>query len=96
MLLAIRTRRLSIFKHPPLFRKTTRNVFLFPAVAFALAIAFFFNYIPEFQQKLDTATVPVAHWFLPVGFGVAIVLLDEGRKYLVRTWPGGIIAKISW
>ncbi|KIE01664.1 ATPase, P-type, transmembrane domain protein, partial [Metarhizium majus ARSEF 297] len=39
-LMATRTRRLSIFQHPPLFNKKTQNLYLFPAIVFALAMAF--------------------------------------------------------
>ena len=95
-LLAVRTRRLSLIQHPPLFRKATRNIYLFPAIAFALAIAFFFNYIPKFQQVLGTAQVPVIQWFLPLSFGMGVLLLDETRKWTVRRWPGGVTAKLAW
>ena len=95
-LLAVRTRRLSLIQHPPLFRKATRNIYLFPAIAFALAIAFFFNYVPKFQEVLATAQVPVEQWFLPLSFGMGLLLLDEARKWSVRRWPGGITAKLAW
>ena len=29
---------------------------------------------------LDTTSVPVAHYFLLMAFGIGILLLDEGRK----------------
>ncbi|KAK9334223.1 HAD-like domain-containing protein [Lipomyces starkeyi] len=35
-LMAVRTRRLSIFQMPPLFNKKTQNLYLFPAILFAL------------------------------------------------------------
>lgn len=95
-LLAVRTRRLSLLQHPPLFRKATMNIYLFPAIAFAIAITFFFNYIPKFQQVLDTAQVPVAQWFLPLSFGMGVLLLDEARKWTARRWPKGFSAKLAW
>jgi sodium/potassium-transporting ATPase subunit alpha len=95
-LLAVRTRRLSLLEHPPIFRKTTHNLYLFPAVLFAIAIAVFFNYVPSFWQVLGTARVPVANLFLPVGFGVGLLLLDEARKWAVRRWPGGFAARFAW
>ncbi|KAF2763245.1 P-type ATPase-like protein [Pseudovirgaria hyperparasitica] len=95
-LMAVRTRRLSILQHPPLFRVDTRNVYLFPAIVFALLIAVFFNYVPTFQQNLSTSTIPVAHWFLPMAFGMAILLLDEGRKFWLRKYPHSIIARLAW
>jgi sodium/potassium-transporting ATPase subunit alpha len=95
-LMAVRTRRLSILQHPPLFKKETSNRSLFPAIIFALVVAIFWLYVPKFQSVLGTTAVPVAHWFLPMGFGMGILLLDEGRKFCVRKWPKGIMAKIAW
>ncbi len=94
--MATRTRRLSILQQPPLFKKETRNWYLFPAIVFALLIAIFFLYVPKFQQQLSTAIVPVAHWFLPFAFGMAILLLDEARKWWVRKYPKGFLAKTAW
>lgn len=95
-LMALRTRRLSIFQHPPLFNKKTQNWYLFPAIVFALAIIFIFCYIPSVQNVIDSAEVPVAHWFLPMAFGVGLLCLDELRKFCVRRWPKGLLAKIAW
>ncbi|KAH7412890.1 hypothetical protein BKA64DRAFT_770708 [Cadophora sp. MPI-SDFR-AT-0126] len=95
-LLALRTRRLSIFQHPPLFNKMTQNWYLFPAMAFALVMAIFWLYVPKFQSVLGTTEVPVEHFFLPAAFGVGILLLDEGRKWAVRRWPGGMLGKCAW
>ena len=95
-LLMTRTRRLSIIQHPPLFNKRTQNVYLFPAMLFALVMAFFWLYPPPFQRVLLTAAVPVEFWFLPAGFGLALILLDEARRYTVRRWPDGLTAKIAW
>lgn len=59
-------------------------------------MAFFWLYIPRLQEVLGTADVPVEHWFLPMTFGLGILLLDEARKYFVRKWPRGVLAKIAW
>jgi sodium/potassium-transporting ATPase subunit alpha len=72
------------------------NWLLLPAIAFALVVAIFFLYVSKFHSVLQTATIPVEYWFLPMGFGMGILLLDEGRKYLVRTYPKGWAAKIAW
>jgi sodium/potassium-transporting ATPase subunit alpha len=95
-LMTTRTRRLSIVQHPPLFNKRTQNWYLFPAIIFALAMAILWLYIPDLQPVLGTTGVPVEHWFLPFAFGIFIILLDEARKYCVRTWPQGIIARAAW
>ncbi|KAK2001547.1 Na,H/K antiporter P-type ATPase [Colletotrichum falcatum] len=95
-LMAIRTRRLSLFQHPPIGNKQTQNLYLFPAIAFALLMAIFWLYVPEFQSALGTAPVPAEYWFLPMSFGLGILLIDEARKFAVRRWPAGIIAKAAW
>lgn len=95
-LMSVRTRRLSIFQHPPLFNKKTQNLWLFPAILFALVMVFFWCYIPRLQEVLATAAVPVEYWFLPMTFGLAIMFADEGRKFFVRKWPNGLMAKWAW
>ncbi|KAJ4990386.1 h k atpase alpha [Stagonosporopsis vannaccii] len=95
-LLATRTRRLSIFQQPPVFNKETQNWLLFPGMLFAIVVVFIFCYIPGLQNTIDTRQVPVEHWFLPAAFGFGWLLIDEARKYCVRRWPQGILAKIAW
>ncbi len=92
----MRTRRLSIFQHPPLFNRATRNHYLFPAILFSLVMAFFWLYVPSFHSVLGTAEVLVEHWFLPMAFGLGILLFEEGRKFMVRRWPRGFVARIAW
>jgi len=96
VLLSLRTRRLSIFQHPPVFSPSTQNLYLLPAILFSLVMAIFWLYIPQLQSVLGTSGVPVEHFFLPAAFGMGIVLLDEGRKYAIRTWPGGLLARCAW
>ncbi|KAI5302911.1 hypothetical protein KEM56_000234 [Ascosphaera pollenicola] len=95
-LLATRTRRLSIFQQWPLFKKETANPSLFISMIFALCIVFIFCYIPGLQRSVDTTSVPVEHFFLPIAFGLFLLGMDEARKYCVRRWPKGILARIAW
>ncbi|KAL1902113.1 hypothetical protein Cpir12675_000010 [Ceratocystis pirilliformis] len=95
-LMALRTRRLSIFQHPPLFNKKTSNIYLFFAIGFAIAMIFFWLYVPVFQDTMGTAAVPVEHWFLPMSFGLGLVFMDETRKWAVRKYPHGFWARIAW
>lgn len=95
-LLALRTRRFSIFQHSPDFNKQTQNLYIFPAILFALVMAIFWLDIPQLQSVLGTSTVPAEHFFLFAAFGVGILLLDEGRKWGVRRWKGGWLARIAW
>lgn len=94
--MAIRTRRLSIFQHPPAFNEATQNLWLFPAILFSLLIAIFWLYVPAFQTALGNSPVPVEYWFLPMTFGFGLLCLDEGRKATARRWPDGFIARIAW
>ncbi|KAK6396517.1 hypothetical protein LTR95_019520 [Oleoguttula sp. CCFEE 5521] len=76
-LFANRTRRLSVLQH-------SMNWYLIPTIIFALVIAIFFLYVPKFHSVLGTAVVSVEYWFLPMGFGTIILLIDEARKFGVR------------
>ncbi len=94
-LMAIRTRRLSVFQHPPAFNKRTQNLYLFPAILFALCMAIFSGfYTPQLQSTLGTSRIPAEHFFLPAAFGIGILFLDEARKYAVRRWPSGVACKV--
>jgi sodium/potassium-transporting ATPase subunit alpha len=95
-LMAVRTRRWSIFQHPPAFNKETQNLYLFPAIIFSLSMAILWLYIPQLHSILGTTPVPVEHWFLPFAFGTFIILFDEGRKFLVRKYPKSFVAKMAW
>jgi sodium/potassium-transporting ATPase subunit alpha len=72
------------------------NWLLIPAIIFSLVVALIFVSPESLHEALGTATVPVAHWFLPMGFGMGILLLDESRKYVVRNYPSSFLAKIAW
>ncbi|KAJ9503382.1 hypothetical protein H2202_001536 [Exophiala xenobiotica] len=93
--MALRTRHLSIFQHPPLFNKLTQNWLLFPALLFALVVGLIFTLVPGLEA-LGCDNVPVEYWFLPMAFGVGLLGLDELRKMMVRKYPGGFWARIAW
>ncbi|KAB8356427.1 hypothetical protein FH972_024010 [Carpinus fangiana] len=95
-LLAIRTRHLSLFQHPPLFKKATQNWPLFPAMVFAIAMVFIFCYIPGIQSPIGSTQVAVEYFFLPVAFGLGLLSLDECRKFFVRKYPKSLLARIAW
>ncbi|PON28873.1 Na,H/K antiporter P-type ATPase [Trichoderma gamsii] len=93
--MALRTRHLSIFTHPPLFNPKTQNWLLFPAILFALAIGLIFTMIPGIDY-LGCAPVPVEHWFIPMALGLGLLCIDELRKMMKRRYPSGLVAKIAW
>lgn len=95
-LMAVRTRRLSLFQHPPAFNKKTQNLLLFPAILASLGLAVIWLYIPKLQSTLGTTSVPVEHYFLPMALGLGLLALDELRKAGVRRWPTGVLAKMAW
>ncbi|KAJ6102301.1 hypothetical protein N7486_004728 [Penicillium sp. IBT 16267x] len=95
-LMAVRTRHLSIFQHPPAFNKQTQNLYLFPAILFALGISVIWIYVPSLQSVLNTSAVPAEHYFLPAALGLGLLCLDEGRKAAVRRWPNGVLARLAW
>jgi sodium/potassium-transporting ATPase subunit alpha len=74
----------------------SQNWVLFPSMIFAIVVVFIFCYIPGLQNTIDTREIPVEYWFLPAAFGIGLLSLDEARKYCVRTWPKGFLAKIAW
>ncbi|KAL8280473.1 hypothetical protein RQP46_007121 [Phenoliferia psychrophenolica] len=94
-LLSTRTRRLSIITQNP-FSRNTGNFYLFPAMAISLCVGIFFAYIPAIQRVFLTAQIPAYMFFVPLGYGVGLLLLDESRKFWVRTHPKSFLAWIAW
>ena len=95
-LMATRTRRLSIFQQPPAFNKATQNLWLFPAILFALVVIFIFLYIPGLTTAINSSKIPVEYFFFPVAFGLWILLCDEARKWWARKYPKGWVAWFAW
>jgi sodium/potassium-transporting ATPase subunit alpha len=93
--MALRTRHLSIFTHPPLLNHNTQNWLLFPAILFALVIALIFTLVPGIDY-LGCSPVPVEHWFIPMAFGIGLLCVDELRKMFKRRYPKRIVARVAW
>ncbi|KAK9716972.1 hypothetical protein K7432_006518 [Basidiobolus ranarum] len=94
-LLATRTRRLSIFQHPP-WAQSSRNLWLFGAQFGSIMLALIAVYLPAFHDIFNTRPVPVKFWFIPLAGAVLILGADETRKYFVRKYPQGLLAKLAW
>ncbi|KAI0064852.1 sodium-potassium ATPase [Artomyces pyxidatus] len=92
-LLATRTRKSSIVQRPPTWNVNRAVV---PSALLALAIGIFFSYIPAFHSIFQTHDIPVEYFFIPMTFGLGLVILDEIRKLLVRVYPRGVVAKLAW
>jgi sodium/potassium-transporting ATPase subunit alpha len=94
-ILSIRNKRLSIVTADP-FRKARRNPWLLLSILISLCIAIFVTEVPGIQNLFVTAAIPLEFWFFPLPMALGILIMDELRKVVVRTWPKGPIARIAW
>src|ERR1700733_5548056 len=95
IIILFRTRTRSILQANPLWGPN-KNLYLFAAFCGSLCIALIILYVPVFNDVLGTSPIPVKYWFIPFGWGAAILMVDEIRKLLVRTYPNSLIARIAW
>ena len=94
-ILSVRNRRLSILQADP-FTQKRRNPWLILSMIISLAIAIFVTEVPGIQTLFGTASVPIEFWFIPIPLALAILVMDEIRKLVVRLFPNGPVAKIAW
>jgi sodium/potassium-transporting ATPase subunit alpha len=94
-LLSIRNKRLSILQADPI-RPKRRNLWLFPGMISALCIAIFVTEVKGIQNLFNTASVPIEFWLIPLPLALGILMMDEIRKLLVRSFPKGPLARIAW
>ena len=62
----------------------------------ALGIAVFITEVPAIQNIFLTGSVPIRFWLIPLGLGAGMLILDDVRKLLVRTFPKSIIARVAF
>ncbi|KAF8939209.1 hypothetical protein EDD21DRAFT_441795 [Dissophora ornata] len=93
--LSIRNRRMSILQADPI-REKRRNLWLFLGMICSLAMAILVTETPGINSVMLTNPVPIKYWLLPIPCAVAVLLLDETRKLIVRCFPNSIIAKLAW
>jgi sodium/potassium-transporting ATPase subunit alpha len=94
-ILSIRNKRLSILQADPV-RKARRNPWLALSVLISFCIAIFVTQTKGIQNLFGTAAVPIEFWLFPIPLALGILIMDEMRKLIVRTWPSGPIARIAW
>lgn len=94
-LLSVRNRRVSILQSNPLFGPR-RNLAVPLGMIGTALIAVTNLYGPGLQSVFATAPIPGMFWGIPFAFALGILIMDEIRKLLVRTYPTSIIAKIAW
>jgi len=89
-LLSCKTRKLSILQ------KGVKNIRLDMALLFESCLAICIVYIPVLNYVLGTRPLRWCHLFIALPFTFAIITYDESRKFLVRNWPQGWIAKMTY
>jgi sodium/potassium-transporting ATPase subunit alpha len=94
-ILSIRNKQLSILQADP-FREKRRNPWLLIGACISLSIAVFVTEQRGIQSIFGTASVPIEFWVLPLPLASGILMMDEIRKFIVRTWPKGPLARVAW
>jgi sodium/potassium-transporting ATPase subunit alpha len=103
-LMGMRTRRSSLFSHPPIsFTKRQGgswsiegNLYLFPAILVALVMVFIFCYIPGLQEVAVSYSIPGEYWGLGFVWGICLLSIEEARKMLARRSKGGFWSRMAW
>ncbi|PWN42087.1 K, P-type ATPase [Ceraceosorus guamensis] len=96
-LFAMRTRKLSIFQQAPIGNKATQNLFLFPALVISLVMGIIVSYPQTFQNIFLTRPIVGKYIGISMACGLALLIIDEVRKLLIRTFPNSLFpAKAAW
>lgn len=85
-LLSVRNRRVSILQSNPLWGPRRNLVVLMGMIGTAL-IAVVNLYGHGLQRVFGTAPIPGMFWGIPFSFALGILIMDEIRKLVVRTYP---------
>ncbi|EIW75558.1 calcium ATPase transmembrane domain M-containing protein [Coniophora puteana RWD-64-598 SS2] len=94
-LLAVRNRRVSTLVSNPLWGP--RRNWAIPCGMLATALIAVVNlYGTGLQKVFGTTPIPGMFWGIPFAFALGILIMDETRKLIVRSWPNSIVAKIAW
>ena len=94
-ILSVRSKRMSLLQADPV-RPARRNPWLPLAMLISLVIAIFVTEVPGLQTLFLTSSVPIKYWFIPLGLALGVLTMDEIRKLLVRLYPKGPVAWLSW
>ncbi|KZV91494.1 calcium ATPase [Exidia glandulosa HHB12029] len=94
-LLSVRNRRVSILQSNPLWGPR-RNLAVPAGMIGTMLLAVINLYGGGIQRVFGTHPIPGMFWGIPFGIATGLLLMDETRKLLVRTYPKSIIAKMAW
>ncbi|KAI8908995.1 calcium ATPase transmembrane domain M-containing protein [Gorgonomyces haynaldii] len=92
---AVRNRFTSIVQSNPVYGPRKNHVILVSMIVTTL-VCVIALYTPGIQNVFDTAPIPIKYWFIPFGFALGILFVDEIRKLIVRMYPSSIVAKLAW
>ncbi|KIK92632.1 hypothetical protein PAXRUDRAFT_829776 [Paxillus rubicundulus Ve08.2h10] len=94
-LLSVRNRRVSMLQSNPLWGP--RRNLVVPCSMLATALIAVINlYGPGLQQVFYMRPIPGMFWGIPFCFALGILIMDELRKLVVRTYPKSFVAWIAW
>ena len=85
-LLSVRNRRVSMVHSNPLWGPR-RNLVVPCSMLATAAIAVINLYGPGLQMVFNMRPIPGMFWGLPFSFALGILMMDELRKLIVRTYP---------
>jgi sodium/potassium-transporting ATPase subunit alpha len=92
---ATRTRYTSIIEHNPFWGKG-QNWHVFATMIISACIQLLITQVGWFNRTFGTGPVPVKYVMPTLGFGTLWLIIDELRKWCIRKFPRGPIAKIAW
>ena len=85
-LLSVRNRRVSMV-HSNLLWGPRRNLVIPCCMVGTALIAVVNLYGPGLQQVFNMRPIPGMFWGLPFAYALGILMMDELRKLIVRTYP---------
>ncbi|KXN71430.1 calcium ATPase, partial [Conidiobolus coronatus NRRL 28638] len=94
-LFSTRTRKVSTFTQNPAFGPT-RNPYVILSIIGSICISLIVVYVPFFNNVFKTRPIPLGNWFIPIGFAMLILIVEEFRKFMIRRYPRSILAKLAW
>ncbi|KAG0308704.1 ATPase Na K transporting alpha, partial [Linnemannia gamsii] len=62
----------------------------------SLLMAIFVTEVPWINQIMLTNPVPIKYWLLPFPCALAVLIADEMRKLMLRSFPNSIFGKLAW